>query len=162
MTNPGQPTLQNGDTGDAVRRLQRALNRAPELLPSDVLQVDGSFGSLTEKQVNEFQQLIRSLVVDSIVGPKTWQALPDGGAMPVLSEGKTGGAVYELQRVLNWYGGAALVQDGIFGNLTRSAVMNFQAMAAISQDGTVGDNTWRAVVFGSPLERRVGLQYEIG
>jgi len=52
MPNPGQPTIAPGATGDAVRRLQRALRRTPDL----GLSVDGVFGPKTETAVKGFQQ----------------------------------------------------------------------------------------------------------
>ena len=88
MPNPGQPTIAPGATGDAVRRLQRALRRTPDL----GLSVDGVFGPKTETAVKGFQQGA-GLVVDGIVGPLTWGALPDGGPMPTLQEGSTGEVV---------------------------------------------------------------------
>ena len=39
-------------------------------------------------------------MVDGIVGPATWQALPDGGPMPTLQVGSTGPVVHSLQTVL--------------------------------------------------------------
>src|SRR5438093_9382368 len=76
VSNPGQPTISLGATGDVVRRLQRGMRRTPNL----GLVVDGTFGPLTEAAVKEFQQGA-GLVVDGIVGPLTWNALPDGGPM---------------------------------------------------------------------------------
>ena len=76
MPNPGQPTISPGATGEAVRRLQRALRRTPNL----GLVVDGVFGPATETAVKEFQQGA-GLVVDGIVGPQTWAALPNGAPM---------------------------------------------------------------------------------
>ena len=52
MSNPGQRTIASGATGDAVRRLQRALRRTPIL----GLVVDGVFGPTTEAAVRGFQQ----------------------------------------------------------------------------------------------------------
>jgi peptidoglycan hydrolase-like protein with peptidoglycan-binding domain len=52
MPNPGQPTIAPGATSDAVRRLQRALRRTPNL----GLAVDGVFGPKTESAVKEFPQ----------------------------------------------------------------------------------------------------------
>ena len=72
MPNPGQPTISPGATGEAVRRLQRALRRTPNL----GLVVNGVFGA-----VKEFQQGA-GLVVDGIVEPQTWAALPNGAPMP--------------------------------------------------------------------------------
>ena len=70
MPNPGQPTISVGATGGAVRRLQRALRRTPNL----GLVVDGVFGSATDAAVKEFQEGA-GLTVDGIVGPLTWRAL---------------------------------------------------------------------------------------
>ena len=56
MPNPGQPTIASGATGDAVRRLQRALRRTPIL----GLVVDGVFGPTTEAAVRDFQQSAKS------------------------------------------------------------------------------------------------------
>ncbi|GAA0534747.1 peptidoglycan hydrolase-like protein with peptidoglycan-binding domain [Saccharopolyspora erythraea NRRL 2338] len=163
MSNPGQPSIKNGDTGEAVKRLQRALNRAPDVPGLMVLQVDGIFGPLTEGRVREFQQLIKSLIVDGIVGPLSWQALPSGSAMPVLQEGSTGGVVWDLQRTLNTLIVAGLVQDGIFGPLTKAKVVQFQQISSIAPDGIVGDRTWRAkagLMMRPTLELVVGPQYE--
>ncbi|MDY6900792.1 MAG: peptidoglycan-binding domain-containing protein [Cyanobacteriota bacterium] len=63
------PTLRFGDRGNSVRILQRLLiaKRYP-------ISVDGDFGVLTETAVKAFQSR-RGLVVDGIVGPRTWRAL---------------------------------------------------------------------------------------
>jgi len=95
MPNPGQPTISPGATGEVVRRLQRALRRTPNL----GLTVNGTFDSPTETAVKQFQESA-SLVVDGVVGPLTWNALPDGGPMPTLQEGSSGDVVRSLQRVL--------------------------------------------------------------
>jgi len=60
-----QPTIRQGDTGDAVRVLQGML---------DGLTVDGIFGPLTNEAVRLFQRE-SGLVEDGIVGPRTWGAL---------------------------------------------------------------------------------------
>jgi peptidoglycan hydrolase-like protein with peptidoglycan-binding domain len=80
MPNQGQPTIGPGASGDVVRRLQRALRRTPDL----AISVDGIFGPQLEAAVKVFQE-DSGLVVDGIVGPLTWNALPDGSPMPVLS-----------------------------------------------------------------------------
>src|ERR687890_518548 len=95
MPNPGQPTISRGATGNAVRHLQRALRRTPNLS----LTVDGVFGSQLEAAVKDFQEGA-GLLVDGIVGPLTWNALPDGRPMPVLKQGSSGEVVRSLQRVL--------------------------------------------------------------
>ena len=86
MSNLGEPTIGPGATGEPVRRAQRALRRTPDLR---LAVVDGIFGPATEAAVKSFQQGW-GLAVDGIVGPQTWQALRDGGPMPILRHGTTG------------------------------------------------------------------------
>ena len=164
MPNPGQPTISVGATGGAVRRLQRALRRTPNL----GLVVDGVFGPLTDAAVKEFQQGA-GLTDDGIVGPLTWNALPDGGPMPVLKEGSTGDVVRSLQTVLTngapgqWDTTPQGV-DGDFGPHTRASVEAFQTWGGVSADGVVGDQTWSVSLHAASatLETQVGLQYVIG
>ncbi len=165
VANPGQPTIQQGSTGTAVRRLQRALRRTPNLS----LVVDGVFGPATHQAVIEFQQGNPPLVVDGIVGPHTWAALPDGGPMPVLSLGSTGNVVKSLQTVLTngaaqWGGVTPQGIDGIFGAHTEAAVMAFQGWGHVIVDGVVGDQTWSVSLHAASatLETEVGLEYVIG
>lgn len=66
-------TLQEGASGDGVKRLQRALTAT---LGSTV-GVDGSFGPATTTAVRGYQTS-RGLTADGIVGPGTWAALQSG------------------------------------------------------------------------------------
>jgi peptidoglycan hydrolase-like protein with peptidoglycan-binding domain len=164
MANPGQPTIRPGAIGDVVRRLQRALRRTPNL----GIAVDGIFGLPTETAVKEFQQGA-GLVVDGIVGPLTWNALPDGGPMPILKVGSTGAVVSDLQRVLTngapgqWTTTPQGI-DGDFGPHTRASVQAFQTWGGVLADGVVGDQTWTVSLHAASatLESAVGLQYVIG
>lgn len=63
------PTLRFGDSGEAVRILQQLLvaNGFP-------INVDGSFGAVTETAVKAFQSR-RGLVADGVVGSRTWRQL---------------------------------------------------------------------------------------
>lgn len=164
MPNPGQPTITLGATGDAVRRVQRALRRTPNL----GLLVDGVFGPATEAAVRNFQQGA-SLVVDGLVGPLTWAALPDGGPMPTLQESSTGAAVRSLQQFLlngasgQWYTAPGAI-DGEFGPYTKVSVQAFQTWGGVTADGVVGDQTWAVSLHAASatLETAVGLQFVIG
>jgi peptidoglycan hydrolase-like protein with peptidoglycan-binding domain len=163
MANPGQPTVRRGDTGDVVRRAQRGVRRTP----NTGLVVDGIFGQATEHAVKQFQQGA-NVAVDGIVGPATWQALPDGGPMPMLSEGSTGAVVRHLQTVLKdgssvWGTGPGAV-DGDFGPKTRDAVKAFQKWGGVAVDGIVGEQTWDVSLhaMSATLETQVGLQFVIG
>ncbi|MGA7487054.1 MAG: peptidoglycan-binding protein [Xanthobacteraceae bacterium] len=164
MPNPGQPTIRQGATGNAVRRLQRALRRTPNL----GLEVDGIFGPELETAVKEFQEGA-GLVIDGIVGPLTWNALPDGGPMPVLREGSSGDVVRSLQRVLTngasgqWGTGPQGI-DGNFGPHTKASVQAFQAWGGVAGDGVVGDQTWAVSLHAASatLESAVGLEFVLG
>ena len=164
MANPGQPTIRLDATGDAVKRLERALRRTPNL----GLAVDGVFGPQVETAVKQFQQGA-GLTVDGIVGPATWAALPDGGPMPTLQEGSTGAVVNSLQTLLTngapgqWNTTPQGI-DGNFGPHTKASVVAFQAWGGVAQDGVVGDQTWAVSLHAASatLETAVGLQFVIG
>jgi peptidoglycan hydrolase-like protein with peptidoglycan-binding domain len=61
------PTIRRGSTGNPVRRAQKRLT----LGGYDTNGVDGIFGADTEAAVRRFQG-DRGLMVDGIVGPRTW------------------------------------------------------------------------------------------
>lgn len=73
-----QPVLRKGSTGDDVIYLQNALNYIYGL----DLKVDGIFGLQTEATVKRFQKDY-NLVVDGIVGDKTWTRLVEVRNAPV-------------------------------------------------------------------------------
>jgi len=163
VPNPGQPTIGPGATGDVVRRLQRALRRTPDL----GISVDGVFGLQLEAAVKSFQEGA-GLLVDGIVGPLTWNALPDGGPMPVLREGSSGAVVQSLQRVLNngapgEWGTTPQGIYGIFGPHTKASLEAFQAWGGVAIDGVVGDQTWSVSLHAASatLETAVGLNFVI-
>lgn len=161
MSNPGQPIIKRGDQGDVVRRAQRALRRVPDLS----VDVDGIFGAATEAGVKQFQEGA-GLDVDGIVGDKTWEALPNGGPMPLLKVGSSGGAVTDLQKVLengsadgNWPSPGE--PDGEFGSATKESVEGFQKWGGVDVDGIVGDTTWSVPLHAASatLETAVGLKW---
>lgn len=63
------PTLRRGSKGDLVAQLQDLLSK-----DGSTLKIDGIFGSGTQSAVRSFQKR-HGLVVDGIVGPKTWAEL---------------------------------------------------------------------------------------
>jgi hypothetical protein len=63
------PTLRFGNSGLAVRALQRLL-----IAKGYTIRVDGNFGALTETAVKAFQDQ-RNLMVDGVVGTNTWYSL---------------------------------------------------------------------------------------
>ena len=65
---------------------------------------------------------------------------------PTVSLGSTGEDVKDLQVVLNaTVADNSLVVDGVFGNLTKEAVMAFQKQYGLTIDGIVGDETWAVI-----------------
>jgi peptidoglycan hydrolase-like protein with peptidoglycan-binding domain len=153
------PTVEKGDTGDAVSQAQRALRRTLDL----TLEVDGEFGPLTEAATKEFQQS-EGLPVTGVVDEATWKALPDGNPVPLLQQGSKGDSVRSLQAVLT-QGAFGLWEttpqgvDGVFGANTAASVRAFQAWAGCAVDGVVGPETWNAPL---ALEFVVGLQHTVG
>ena len=70
-------TVRRGDKGDAVRGVQEDLARRDPTSNQLLFAIDGIFGPTTEYHVRGFQGKV-GLVVDGIVGPRTWQALVTG------------------------------------------------------------------------------------
>ncbi len=75
------------------------------------------------------------------------------GSSCALPNGKKGGCVSFLQNELNDAGctdenGNKLLVDGVFGNLTRSALVSFQKEANITSDGIAGSITWGKINAG--------------
>ncbi len=158
--NPGQPTISAGSTGSVVRRLQRALRRTADT----TVTLDGVFGPITRRSVINYQ-LGAGLPADGVVGPRTWAALPNGGPMPLLSQGARGAVVQSLQTILTrgafQWGVSPHGIDGIFGPATAASVRAFQRWATIPTDGVVGDQSWASSLHAAnaTLESAVGLQF---
>ncbi len=137
--------LKKGMRGAQVRKLQERLQE----LGFSPGPIDGIFGSKTLAAVLKFQRRA-GLVVDGIVGPKTWAKLNSGAASPskppalsrLLSKGDTGSDVKAVQARLRKLGFLDGKADGIFGKLTRKAVLAFQKDQGIKADGIVGPVTY--------------------
>ena len=77
------PLVKLGSKGPAVEELQQKLNTVPPDQVPTLLDVDGDFGSQTDKAVREFQaSRTPPIAVDGDVGPITWGEL-DAVAGPV-------------------------------------------------------------------------------
>ena len=162
---PGM-TLQQGSSGENVRRIQTALNNISAQYPSIPLRVeDGIFGTATTTAVRAFQRQF-GLTVDGIVGVLTWNKLFEvsalidtgeeaGEEMPpypgtLLRNGSRGNAVRLMQERLKsisiYYPVIPdITADGIFGPATQAAVIAFQQMMGIAADGIIGQQTWELI-----------------
>ena len=69
-----QPVLRKGSTGSQVKKLQGNLNHVGIRVEGKMLELDGSFGSLTRSAVKKFQKQER-LKEDGSYGPKTYRKM---------------------------------------------------------------------------------------
>jgi N-acetylmuramoyl-L-alanine amidase len=132
-----------GDTGPGVVDMQQRLQRLEYPIAPDAL---GALGEGTERAIRAFQQ-DRGLRVDGVCGRQTWSSLVEAGyrlgdrvlyqRMPMLH----GDDVAELQRKLSAFGFDPGGVDGIFGDLTGSALADFQHNIGITNDGIFGPRT---------------------
>jgi hypothetical protein len=65
---------------------------------------------------------------------------------PTLRQGDTGFQVKRAQRLLNEKPGIQLVPDGIFGPLTKAAVVQVQRRRGLRGTGVIGARTWKALM----------------
>jgi len=70
---------------------------------------------------------------------------------PVVQSGSEGADVFALQYLLRYHG-QNIPADGLFGPVTRQAVMNFQTQKGLVVDGMVGAQTWPALVEGLVIQ----------
>lgn len=166
---PGTP-LRRGSSGPNVVIIQVELNRISQNYPAipKVPTVDGIFGSRTEASVRAFQEIF-DLTVDGIVGQATWYALVRlYTAVTSLSElrslgqqfysiawpypgdykpGDSGEPIRFLQYMLSILSAfipeiPALTIDGIYGPMTRAAVIAAQRRFGLPETGITDDDTW--------------------
>ena len=72
-------------------------------------------------------------------------------ARPTLRKGSRGPSVVELQERLNDRGAdPPLNADGIFGKLTKAAVISYQSQNGLDPDGVVGPLTWASLTAPQP------------
>ena len=170
--NPGAypgVALRLGSTGEDVRRIQLMLNRITGnwWIPA-IPNPNGVFDEDTRATVIAFQRLF-NLSPDGVIGPITWyeitriyvaarnlaelvsegQRYSIGNAPPtvVIRQGARGEAVIELQFLLNFIAEfyndlPFVIQDNVFRDSTRLAVIEFQTKFGLTPDGVVGPATW--------------------
>ena len=166
---PGSP-LSQGSQGEAVRTMQRYLNRILGRYTNTIISpTDGIFGPSTRNSVLLFQQ-IYNLPHTGVVDRATWYQIgriygiekalwemnSEGirigiGRTPptvTIREGATGARVTELQFLLDFIGMyydeiPFVAETSRFDRLTTDAVRAFQRLFGLTADGAVGPATWR-------------------
>jgi peptidoglycan hydrolase-like protein with peptidoglycan-binding domain len=114
--------------------------------------VDGIRGPLTRRGIVAFQRR-RGLGADGIAGPRTrrafgWRGRPRLGSR-IIRTGDMGWDVAALQFLLQRAGHGPGRADGLFGPLTRGAVLRAQSVAQIAVDGLAGPITIRSLRTGT-------------
>ena len=142
------PTIKLGSRGEAVKQWQTMVGG---------LTVDGIFGSLTDRATRDFQRA-NGLVVDGIVGPKTWGKMlvinwqgwsgaastPTPAPAPTTTsivESDSRKAAREITEYLKSIGGLA-------GRRTedRTRIKGYQTRLGVTADGSYGRNSAKAVI----------------
>lgn len=80
------------------------------------------------------------LIVDGVAGELTLSACP------TLKIGTRGNITAWVQTRLHKLLNCDLANDGIFGEMTRQAVIEYQENMSLDGDGIVGKNTWRKLL----------------
>jgi GH25 family lysozyme M1 (1,4-beta-N-acetylmuramidase) len=139
---PFPGTLERGDTGAGVERVQRNLNRF--LPPAEDLTVNGRFDAATEEALTRWQRnrLIPEASVGK-VGPGTWAMLAAPAFSKDLKLGSKGKAVRQLKHTLNRFPPNDLDTSGeVFDQATKKCVENWQKHRGQRVDGVVDMLTW--------------------
>ena len=156
------PTLRKGSKGAAVKALHKVLQ--------DLGLYDGplstTFTESTRQAVKDAQAMF-AITQDGIAGPQTLHVLDlkhysvttgsIGGSSPAdpgtgtryLEIGMRGEDVRKLQKRLDALGYETGPIDGIFGDITKSAVILYQGNCHIVKDGIVGPVTWKKLNNGT-------------
>lgn len=152
---------------DTIARIQKILE-ALKCYSDKSVKIDGIYGPKTQKAVMCFQSK-KSLTPDGIVGKLTAEALyaafvEDTNGQPYDPSQETplnsfrlsrllkitfpymsGDDVRDVQNALKLRSFSPGIQDGIYGVLTRNAVVSFQKQAGLNADGVVGKQTVTAL-----------------
>ncbi|MFK3960873.1 peptidoglycan-binding protein [Guptibacillus hwajinpoensis] len=146
-----------GMRGSAVTDLQSKLKSKGYY----TYNVDGIFGQITKKAVQDFQKA-KGLSQTGVADSKTLSALSESGnaAKPTsgLTIGSRGSAVTNLQQLLNDRGYYSYNIDGIFGSITQKAVKEFQSIVGLQATGIADDKTIDALKSRSQQETSTVLK----
>ena len=142
-----EQTLSIGQSGEAVKELQRALRETYYYTGK----IDGVFGAEVLKAVKAFQNSA-GLNADGKAGPRTLDALYNrtakifNGGIPVrdLAQGSRGWDVYVLQtKLYNMNYTLTYATPGYFDSVTTAAVKAYQKDNGLKVDGKLGSTLRR-------------------
>ena len=156
--------LRRGDTGEAVRIIQRQLTRIAKNYPAfGNPGTDGVFGAATEASVKAFQKHF-NLTADGVVGRSTWYKisyiyvsvkklaeLTSEGEKPTGSQDTITGSGYPGAPLRRGDRGASVEQVQFW---LRIAATNFSSIPSPAVDGIFGSGTEAAV---KAFQRQFGL-----
>jgi peptidoglycan hydrolase-like protein with peptidoglycan-binding domain len=103
------------------------------------LAVDGHFGPKSVEATRRFQRS-RGLPATGVLKAATWQKL-----VVRVQQGSRGDAVRAVQIVL-YETQPSVPVDGVFGPVTRRAVVALQRESQLTPDGVVGPVTWQRLL----------------
>lgn len=141
-TLPDWPVVRIGDRDHPIRTLQYLLREQGYL----IVQVDGIFGKVTDQAVRSYQMISKyKLIVDGVVGPKTWTAL-----LVSVRIGFSGEAVAGVEAEIEYrnMSGEEHPIAGVFGKRVDEFIRGFQQACELEPDGIVGWMTWRCLIAG--------------
>ncbi|MEM7716517.1 MAG: N-acetylmuramoyl-L-alanine amidase [Cyanobacteria bacterium P01_A01_bin.68] len=125
----------------SVLRLQQSLNQL-RITTSDGkrLAEDGDLGPNTKSAIKNFQQ-ITGIQMTGIAGNTTWNGINQILAKTVVRENHASGIVV---RYLQYRLGVEI--DGIYGALTKTAIIAYQRNVGLYPDGIIGLLTWKKLI----------------
>ena len=106
----------------------------------------GVFDEAFEIHVKSWQNAY-GLEEDGIIGPKGWKKMAELAPLCTTSRNRKSRYTCGLQIALG-----GLEADGIYGTLTKKAVIAIQSAVDLEADGKCGPNTWKVALTGEKPE----------
>lgn len=129
-------TIKQGSNGNLVKIAQYLTGFAARK------EASGNFNANFVSHVCTWQRKY-DLTPDGIIGPKTWAMIAKKAPTCSTSRNTKSAATCAVQLLIG-----KLTVDGIYGTLTKQAVVAYQTAKGLSVDGIVGTNTWSALIVG--------------
>ena len=137
------PSPAPSSVSEEVRQLQKVINRLKVTDGNSAgraLKEDGVFGSSTREATRRLQAIL-GLMTDGIAGDRTWRAIRQVLAKPILRANQAAGPAvrYVQYRV-------RVDIDGIFGPQTAAAIRRYQSSNGLTVDGIIGPQSWTRLI----------------